>query len=162
MSRSPVAERAVLEVLTLLVFLCVLGGWGEMSWHARGWVLVACGAVAAARSVVATIRLRTVLRGTATRGTVVDLEEIHFGDSGYSCHPVIAFSTDDGRAVRFTSRLSFRFHPPDKGTVLPVRYLPEAPWWAEWDRRRTWTGPLVGLALGLGLLVVGAAAYARG
>jgi hypothetical protein len=128
-----------------------------------GWILAACGAVAVAPSVVTMLRVRRVLKqGATAQGIVVGREEASFGDSGYRGHPVIAFTTDDGRAVRFTSRIGYNFGGPDEGTALPVRYLLEDPERAEWDRSRTWIGPLVWLALGLGLLVAGVVIYARG
>lgn len=74
-------------------------------------------------------------------------------------HPVVRFTTPDGRTVEFTSAVGYQIRP-DVGGPVPVRYRPDDPEKAEIDRAIAWVMPAAfGLLGGLGLLVAGVVVY---
>ena len=135
--------------------------WDTLSWHARGIVLGLFGLAVVLVWGIPALRVRSILQsGTRTQGTVVDMEETEGdSDSGPTYHPVVKFTTADGRTVEFTGSVGFSVEP-ELGTVVPVRYRPDDPNQAEVDRRYLmWLMPAIPGLLGLGLLVAAVIVY---
>jgi Protein of unknown function (DUF3592) len=128
--------------------------WDSLSTHARGMILAAYGVIILGFALVPELRTTRELlkRGAQTQGTVVGAEE-ETGDRSTTYHPVVRFTTADGRPVTFTADVGFGLRPKIGG-VVPVRYRREDPEQAEIDRAYTWMVPAAAwLLLGLGLLV---------
>jgi Protein of unknown function (DUF3592) len=127
--------------------------WGRLGIHTRGMILAAYGVIILGFGLIPELRYRAQLkRGPQTQGTVVDAEEVS-GRRTITFHPVVRFTTADGRPVTFTADVGFG-HRPKIGRVVPVRYRREDPEQAEIDRAYTWMVPVASwLLLGLGLLV---------
>ena len=114
-----------------------------------GIVLIAGGAWLAWR------RAAVAWRGLAAVGQVVAFEERRSdGDLHYL--PVVSFRDQRGHPHRFTSPAGGADRRPPLGSVVNVRYLPEAP-----ERAfivsflHMWAAPAGLLALGLGALLGG-------
>jgi Protein of unknown function (DUF3592) len=127
--------------------------WGRLGMHTRGMILAAYGVIILGFGLIPELRYRAQLkRGPQTQGTVVDAEEVS-GRRTITFHPVVRFTTADGRPVTFTADVGFG-HRPKIGRTVPVRYRREDPEQAEIDRAYTWMVPVAAwLLLGLGLLV---------
>jgi hypothetical protein len=139
--------------------------WDSLSWHARGGILAAYGAAVLLVGLVPALRTRALLkRGEPAQGIVVGAkQQTHQGEDGTTdtYHPVVRFTTKDGRQVVFTSAVGSHAEP-DLGTPVPVRYRPGDPQQAELDRAVAWVLPAVfGLVGGLGLLVAAVVVYAQ-
>ena len=144
------------------VFL-VLWKWSVLNWHVRGVILAAYGVILLSVLLFGALRTRSQLRGgVQAQGTVVGAEQRmgYLGDSPTMYyHPVVRFSTPDGRTVEFTAGIGSGAQP-EPGVRVPVRYRPDDPEDAEVDRVMTWMLPAVfGLVGGLGLLVAGMVMY---
>ena len=113
------------------------------------------------------LRTRALLKhGVQAQGTVVDaVEESGRGHNNIrstTYHPVVRFTTADGRTVTFTSGLGFGRQQRIGGPV-PVRYRGDAPDQAEIDRAYIWMLPAAPpLLIGVGLLVAAALAAFTG
>lgn len=139
--------------------------WPILGWHGRGLVLALLGAATVPVLVFPPLRIGALLRsGTRVQGTVVGVKPIS-DDEGTEYHPVVQFTTVDGRPVVFTGSVGHVFAPM-VGRAVPVRYRPDDPDRAEVDRPMTWM--MVGLAIaagllaGLGLLVAAVVVYRHG
>jgi hypothetical protein len=109
------------------------------------------------------LRTRTMLKhGLQAQGTVVDVEEETAGVNNMrsrTYHPVVRFTTTDGRTVTFTSGLGFG-HQQRIGGGVPVRYRDDDPEQAEIDRAYIWMLPAAPpLLVGVGLLVAAVVVY---
>jgi hypothetical protein len=129
----------------------------------RGVVLAAAGVTLLGVVLPLQLRTRALLKhGVQVQGTVVDVEE----DSARSdnlrsrtYHPVVRFTTTDGRTVTFTSGLGFG-RQPRIGSAVPVRYHHDDLEEAEIDRAYIWMLPAApSLLVGVGLLVAAAVAF---
>jgi hypothetical protein len=100
--------------------------------------------------------------GLQAQGTVVDVEEETAGVNNMrsrTYHPVVRFTTTDGRTVTFTSGLGFG-HQQRIGGGVPVRYRDDDPEQAEIDRAYIWMLPAAPpLLVGVGLLVAAVVVY---
>jgi Protein of unknown function (DUF3592) len=131
----------------------------------RGLILVAAGVTLLGVVLPLQLRTRALLKhGAKVQGTVVDVEE----DTGRgydnlpsrTYHPVVEFTTADGRTVTFTSGLGFSGRQPRIGSAVPVRYHHDDPEQAQIDRAYIWMVPAAPpLLVGLGLLVAAVVAY---
>jgi hypothetical protein len=106
------------------------------------------------------LRTRTMLKhGVKVQGTVVDVEE-ETSRRSTTYHPVVRFTTADGRTVTFTSGLGFSVRQPRIGSAVPVRYHQDDPEQAEIDRAYLWMVPAAPpLLVGVGLLVAAVVAF---
>jgi hypothetical protein len=131
----------------------------------RGLILGTAGVTLLGVILPLQLRTRILLKhGAQAQGTVVDAEE----DTGRgydnlpsrTYHPVVEFTTADGRTVTFTSGLGFSVRQPRIGSTVPVRYHHDDPEHAEIDRAYTWMVPAApSLLAGVGLLVAAAVAF---
>ena len=156
--------RATLVGWLLLgtVFL-VSWKWSVLSWHARGMILAAYGVIFLSVLLFPALRTRSQLKGGArAQGTVVGAKQQMgmLGDNPTTYyHPVVRFTTPDGRTVEFTAGTGTGAQP-ETGARVPVRYRPDDPDDAELDHVLTWMLPAAfGLVGGLGLLVAGVVMY---
>jgi hypothetical protein len=137
--------------------------WDSLSWHPRGMILAAYGIVLLPFGLIPALRTRGRLRsGAQAQGTVVGTErQKDTGARTSYYHPVVRFTTPDGRTVVFTSAVGYKIKP-NEGDPVPVRYRPDNPEQAEMDRAIAWVMPVVfGLVGGLGLLVAGVVVYSN-
>jgi hypothetical protein len=131
----------------------------------RGLLLVAAGVTLLGVVLPLQLRTRTLLKhGVKVQGTVVGAEE----DTGRGSdnlpyrtyHPVVEFTTTDGRTVTFTSGLGFSGRQPRIASAVPVRYRQDDPEEAEIDRAYLWMVPAApSLLAGVGLLVAAVVAF---
>jgi hypothetical protein len=154
-------------VLGFLVFgsvFVVIWKWDSLSWHARGVILAAYGAMGLGAGLIPALRTRGLLKsGARAQGTVVDAKrDTGYENSGHryiTYNPMVRFTTADGRTVEFTSAVGYS-RRPDIGGTVPVRYRPDDPEQAEIDRTTMWMLPAAfGLVGGLGLLVAAVIVY---
>ena len=132
----------------------------------RAMILVAAGVTLLGVVLPLQLRTRTLLKhGVKVQGTVVDVEE-KTGSGGSdnlpsrTYHPVVEFTTTDGRTVAFTSGLGFSGRQPRIGGAVPVRYHHDDPEQAEIDRAYIWMVPAAPpLLAGVGLLVAAVVAF---
>src|SRR5215207_863927 len=144
-------------VLTAVGFIPAVAVWESASAHTRGLMLAAYGVMVLGVGLLPELRIRELLKhGAQTEGTVVDTKKgTAHGQNSMSItyHPVVEFTTADGRTVTFTSGLGFG-HRPEVGGEVPVRYRDEDPEQAEIDRAYIWMLPAaIWLLVGAGLLV---------
>jgi Protein of unknown function (DUF3592) len=137
------------------VVLLWSGVLDSLSTTTRGMILVAAGVTLLGVVLPLQLRTRTMLKhGLQAQGTVVGAEAggSHLRSRTY--HPVVEFTTTDGRTVTFTSGLGFSVRQPRIGSAVPVRYHPDDPEKAEIDRAYLWMLPAAPpLLVGVGLLV---------
>jgi hypothetical protein len=125
----------------------------------RGLILVVAGVTLLGVVLPLQLRTRTLLKhGVKVQGTVVGAEEKTGRGSDNlryrTYHPVVRFTTTDGRTVTFTSGLGFSVRQPRIGSAVPVRYRQDDPERAEIDRAYIWMVPAApSLLAGVGLLV---------
>ena len=129
----------------------------------RGMILAAAGVTILGIVLPLQLRTRTLLKhGVQAQGTVVDVEEETARSTNLrsrTYHPVVRFTTTDGRTLTFTSGLGFG-HQPRIGGPVPVRYRGDAPEQAEIDRAYIWMLPTApSLLVGVGLLVAAVVVY---
>jgi Protein of unknown function (DUF3592) len=142
--------------VVILLWSGVLDSLGTIT---RGLILVAAGVTLLGVVLPLQLRTRTLLKhGVRVHGTVVDAEEKTGRGSDNlryrTYHPVVEFTTTDGRTVTFTSGLGFSVRQPRIGSPVPVRYRPDDPERAEIDRAYLWMVPAAPpLLAGVGLLV---------
>jgi hypothetical protein len=154
----------VLGFLVVGSVFVVFWKWDSLSWHARGMILAAYGAVCLGAGLIPALRTHGLLKsGTQAQGTVVDAKrDTGYDNSGHryiTYNPVVRFTTADGRTVEFTSAVGYS-RSPDIGGTVPVRYRPDDPEQAEIDRATMWMLPAAfGLVGGLGLLVAAVIVY---
>jgi hypothetical protein len=140
--------------------------WDSLSWQARGMILAAYGVTVLGFGLIPALRTRGLLKsGVRAQGTVVgaeqDTSQGHDHTTFTYYHPVVRFTTADGRIIEFTSAVGYQ-RGPDIGGAVPVRYRPDDPEQAEIDRASMWMLPAAfGLVGGLGLLVAGVVVYAN-
>jgi hypothetical protein len=129
----------------------------------RGTILAASGITLLGVVLPLQLRTRALLKhGVKAQGTVVDVEK----ETGRvnnrrsrTYHPMVRFTTADGRTVTFTSELGFG-RPPRIGSAVPVRYLHDDLEEAEIDRAYIWMLPAASsLLVGVGLLVAAVVAF---
>src|SRR5215471_9176096 len=160
--RSPRAR--VLFFLVVGSAIAVIWTWHSLSWHARGIILAVYGVACLGAGLIPALRTRGLLKsGAQAQGTVVGAErDTRYDNSGHrviTYHPVVRFTTADGRPVEFTSAVGYS-RSPDIGGTVPVRYRPDDPEQGEIDRATMWMIPAAfGLAGGLGLLVAAVIVY---
>jgi hypothetical protein len=147
-----------LVVLTAAGFIPAVAVWESASAPTRGLILAGYGVIVLALGLLPELRIRELLKhGVQAQGTVVDAKKgTAHGQDGISItyHPVVEFTTADGRMVTFTSEVGFS-RQPNIGGEVPVRYRSEDPEQAEIDRAYVWMlGAAVWLVVGVGLLVV--------
>src|SRR5215218_7606640 len=106
------------------------------------------------------LRTRALLKhGVKVQGTVVDVEE-ETSRRSTTYHPVVRFTTADGRTVTFTSGMGFSVRQPRIGSAVPVRYRQDDPEQAEIERAYIWMAPAApSLLVGVGLLVAAVNVY---
>src|SRR5215217_6193913 len=106
------------------------------------------------------LRTRALLKhGVKVQGTVVDVEE-ETSRRSTTYHPVVRFTTADGRTVSFTSGMGFSVRQPRIGSAVPVRYRQDDPEQAEIERAYIWMAPAApSLLVGVGLLVAAVNVY---
>ena len=146
------------------VVLLFSGVLDSLAPTTRGLILVAAGVTLLGVVLPLQLRTRALLKhGVKVQGTVVDVEE----DTGRgydnlpsrTYHPVVEFTTADGRTVTFTSGLGFG-RQPRISSAVPVRYHQDDPEQAEVDRAFLWMVPSAPpLLAGLGLLVAAVVAF---
>jgi Protein of unknown function (DUF3592) len=145
----------------VLLFSGVLDSLGTTT---RGMILAAAGVTLLGVVLPLQLRTRALLKhGVKVQGTVVDAEE----ETGWlnnriyrTYHPVVRFTTTDGRTVTFTSGLGFSGRPDRIGSAVPVRYHHDDPEVAEIDRAYLWMVPAApSLLAGVGLLVAAGVAF---
>jgi hypothetical protein len=129
----------------------------------RAMILAAAGVTTLGVVLPLQLRTRTMLKhGLQAQGTVVDVEEETAGVNNMrsrTYHPVVRFTTTDGRTVTFTSGLGFG-HQQRIGGGVPVRYRDDDPEQAEIDRAYIWMLPAAPpLLVGVGLLVAAVVVY---
>ena len=139
--------------------------WSSLSWHARGVIVAAYGVILLSVLLFPALRTRSQLKGGAqAQGTVVGAKQQmgYLGDNPTTYyHPVVRFTTPDGRTVEFTAGIGSGAQPKT-GVRVPVRYRPDDPEDAELDRPITWVLPAAfGSVGGLGLLVAGVVMYVQ-
>jgi Protein of unknown function (DUF3592) len=147
------------------VILLFSGVLDSLAPTPRGLILVAAGVTLLGVVLPLQLRTRTLLKhGVKVQGTVVDAEEKTGRGSDNlpyrTYHPVVEFTTTDGRTVTFTSGLGFSGRQPRIGGAVPVRYHPDDPEQAELDRAYIWMVPAApSLLAGVGLLVAAVVAF---
>lgn len=125
----------------------------------RGLILATAGVTLLGVVLPLQLRTRALLKhGVKVQGTVVGAEEKTGRGSDNlpyrTYHPVVEFTTTDGRTVTFTSGLGFSGRQPRIGSAVPVRYRQDDPEQAEIDRAYLWMVPAApSLLAGVGLLV---------
>jgi hypothetical protein len=129
----------------------------------RGLILAAAGVTLLGVVLPLQLRTRTLLKhGVQVQGTVVDTKKDTARSGNLrsrTYHPVVEFTTADGRTVTFTSGLGFG-RQPEIGGAVPVRYHHDDPERAEIDRAHIWMLPAAPpLLVGVGLLVAGVVVY---
>jgi hypothetical protein len=154
------------------VVLLLSGVLDSLATTTRGMILAAAGATILGVVLPLQLRTRALLKhGVQVQGTVVDVEEgtarsdnMRFRTYNMrfrTYHPVVRFTTADGRTVTFTSGLGFSGRQPRIGGAVPVRYRGEDPEQAEIDRAYIWmVSAAPSLLVGVGLLVAAVAAVA--
>ena len=146
------------------VVLLFSGVLDSLAPTTRGLILVAAGVTLLAVVLPLQLRTRALLKhGAKVQGTVVDVEEDTApvnNRPSRTFHPVVEFTTADGRTVTFTSGLGFSGRQPRIGSAVPVRYHHDDPEQAQIDRAYIWMVPAAPpLLAGLGLLVAAVVAY---
>jgi hypothetical protein len=127
-------------------------------------ILVAAGVTLLGIVLPLQLRTRLLLKhGVQVQGTVVDVVEEWTERSNNppsrTYHPVVRFTTADGRTVTFASGLGFG-RQPRVGGAVPVRYHDDDPERAEIDRAYIWMLPAApSLLVGVGLLVAAVVAF---
>ena len=126
----------------------------------RGLILVAAGVTLLGVVLPLQLRTRALLKhGVKVQGTVVDVEE-ETSRRSITYHPVVRFTTADGRTVTFTSGMGFSGRQPRIGSAVPVRYRQDDPEQAEIERAYIWMLPAApSLLVGVGLLVAAVNVY---
>jgi Protein of unknown function (DUF3592) len=148
-----------------VVILLWSGVLDSLGTTTRGLILVAAGVTLLGVVLPLQLRTRTLLKhGVRVQGTVVDAEEKTGRGSDNlpyrTYHPVVEFTTTDGRTVTFTSGLGFSVRQPRIGSAVPVRYRHDDPEQAEIDRAYLWMVPAAPpLLAGVGLLVAAGVAF---
>jgi Protein of unknown function (DUF3592) len=127
----------VVRVLLVVGAFLALWRWSSLSWHARGLILTAYGAVLLLVVLLSVLRLRVRARGTVVgveqrTGRANDRRVTYF-------HPRVRFTTPDGRTVVFTSAIGST-SKPDVGASRRVRYRLADPEQAEIVSAATWVG----------------------
>ena len=131
----------------------------------RALILAAAGVTLLGVVLPLQLRTRTLLKhGAKVQGTVVGAEEKTGRGSDNlpyrTYHPVVRFTTTDGRTVTFTSGLGFSVRQPRIGSAVPVRYRQDDPEQAEIERAYIWMLPAApSLLVGVGLLVAAVNVY---
>lgn len=98
-------------------------------------------------------RVRVAWRGVPAMGQVVGFEERR-GDGNVHYLPVVAFRDRRGLPHRFTSVAGGASPQPPVGSVVHVRYLPDAPEQVFLvSFLHLWAAPFAMLVLGLGALL---------
>lgn len=147
------------------VILLFSGVVDSLAPTTRGLILVAAGVTLLGVVLPLQLRTRTLLEhGVKVQGTVVGAEEETGRGSDNlpyrTYHPVVRFTTTDGRTVTFTSGLGFSVRQPRIGSAVPVRYHQDDPERAEIDRAYLWMVPAAPpLLAGVGLLVAAVVAF---
>jgi hypothetical protein len=125
----------VVRVLLVVGTVVAFWRWSSLSWHARGLILAADGAMLLLVVLLSALRLR--VKG---RGTVVGVEQ-RTGPSerppNHLLSPEGALTTPDGRTVVFTSAFGST-SKPDVGAFRRVRYRLADPEHAEVVSAATW------------------------
>ena len=126
----------------------------------RGLILAVVGVTLLGVVLPLQLRTRTLLKhGVKVQGTVVDVEE-ETSRRSTTYHPVVRFTTADGRTVTFTSGMGFSVRQPRIGSAVPVRYRQDDPEQAEIERAYIWMLPAApSLLVGVGLLVAAVNVY---
>jgi len=126
----------------------------------RGLILAVVGVTLLGVVLPLQLRTRTLLKhGVKVQGTVVDVEE-ETSRRSTTYHPVVRFTTADGRTVSFTSGMGFSVRQPRIGSAVPVRYRQDDPEQAEIERAYIWMLPAApSLLVGVGLLVAAVNVY---
>ena len=137
--------------------------WDSLSALTRGLILAAYGVTVLGVGLLPELRIRALLKhGVKVQGTVVDTEDDTTPVNNLpsrTYHPVVEFTTTDGRTVTFTSGVGFGRQPRIGGAV-PVRYHLDDPERAEIDRAHLWMVPAaIWLVVGVGLLVAAGVAF---
>jgi hypothetical protein len=149
---------AVAVCVGVILFAGLLDSLGATT---RALVFAAAGVTILGIALPLQLRTRALLKhGVQAQGTVVDaVEESGRGHNNIrftTYHPVVRFTTADGRTVTFTSGLGFGRQRRIGGPV-PVRYRGDGPEQAEIDRAYIWMLPAAPpLLIGVGLLVAAA------
>lgn len=152
-------------VISLAAAVLLLSGvLDSLAPTTRGLILVAAGVTLLGVVLPLQLRTRTLLQhGVKVQGTVVDVEEDTAPVNNLpsrTYHPVVEFTTPDGRTVTFTSGLGFSGRQPRIGSAVPVRYHHDDPEQAQIDRAYLWMVPAAPpLLAGVGLLVAAVVAY---
>jgi len=149
---------AVAVCVGAILFAGILDSLGTTT---RAMVFAAAGVTILGIALPVQLRTRALLKhGVQAQGTVVDVvEESGRGHNNIrftTYHPVVRFTTADGRTLTFTSGLGFG-HQQRIGGGVPVRYRDDDPEQAEIDRAYIWMLPAAPpLLIGVGLLVAAA------
>ncbi len=135
----------------------VLGG-RVGGWQGAVAVIGGAGVGLALASAIRLVRVRQLLRdGARIEGTVVRVSRTKWtsdeGATSISYHRRVRFTTPNGRAVEFTSRVGTRV-APHEGQPVPVRYRADNPTQAEVDTAAASKGATRGIFLGLGLAIL--------
>ena len=147
------------------VILLLSGVLDSLAPTTRGLILAAAGVTLLGVVLPLQLRTRTLLKhGVKVQGTVVGAEEKTGRGSDNlryrTYHPVVRFTTTDGRTVTFTSGLGFSVRQPRIGSAVPVRYRQDDPERAEIGRAYIWMVPAApSLLAGVGLLVAAGVAF---
>jgi hypothetical protein len=145
------------------VVLLLSGVLDSLGTTTRAMILAAAGVTLLGVVLPLQLRTRTLLKhGVQVQGTVVDVvkgtarsDNLRFRTH----HPVVRFTTTDGRTVTFTSGLGFD-RQPEIGGQVPVRYRDEDPEQAQIDRAYIWMlSAAPPLLVGVGLLVAAVVAF---
>lgn len=147
------------------VALLFSGVLDSLAPTSRGLILAVAGVTLLGVVLPLQLRTRTLLKhGVKVQGTVVDVEEEtahgHNNIPSTTYHPVVRFTTADGRTVTFTSGMGFSVRQPRIGSAVPVRYRQDDPEQAEIERAYIWMAPAApSLVVGVGLLVAAVVAF---
>ena len=142
------------------VVLLFSGVLDSLAPTTRGLILAVAGVTLLGVVLPLQLRTRTLLKhGVKVQGTVVDVEE-ETSRRSTTYHPVVRFTTTDGRTVSFTSGMGFSVRQPRIGSAVPVRYRQDDPEQAEIERAYIWIAPAApSLLVGVGLLVAAVNVY---
>jgi len=126
-------------------------------------VFGAAGVGLALVSVARLVRIRGLLRhGAPIEGTVVRVWRTKWtsdeGRTFVTYRRRVRFTTPDGGAVEFTSRVGTKV-APHEGQSVPVRYRADNPKQAEVDTPAAWKSAAILLLFGLALLITAAFIY---
>jgi hypothetical protein len=147
------------------VVLLFSGVLDSLAPTTRAMVFAAAGVTLLGVVLPLQLRTRALLKhGVKVQGTVVGAEEKTGRGSDNlpyrTYHPVVRFTTTDGRTVTFTSGLGFSGRQPRIGSAVPVRCHQDDPERAEIDRAYLWMVPAApSLLAGVGLLVAAVVAF---